>query len=286
MTETTGSDDAAFAQWEVDVDLIDANPQQPRDNFDEDRLAELAASVTDFGVIQPILVRHGEPGRFELIAGERRLRAARSAGLATVPAVLRDTSDRDLLPLAVLENLHREALNPLELAAAYAQMLAEGDLTHAHLAAALHIDRTQVGRTLSLLKLPPRVQRRVAAGVLSASHAEALAGLGDPHVAELLADRIIAEGLSVRTVREMIALGGLPGAESYDGRGAARTRRRGPKAPVSEEIRQAAVNLGDLLDTRVRVLAGKNRGRIVVDFADRDDLERILSALTAPATPR
>lgn len=268
-------------QWEVSVDLVDINPRQPRETFDDDKLAELTASIARVGVLQPVVVRPSEGGRYELVMGERRLRATRAAGLPTVPATLRDVQDSELLSMAVLENLQREDLNAIELAVAYTQLLTDGDLTHAELAAILHVDRSHVTRTVALLTLPAKIQRRVAAGVLSASHADALASLREPYVAELLAARIVAEGLSVRTVRELIAVGGLPGAESYDGRmDEARARRRRVPAPVPEELRQAAATLGDRLDTRVRVLAGKNRGRIVVDFSDRQDLDRILAALS------
>lgn len=280
MTETA----AATGRWEIQVDLIDANPRQPREVFDEDRLAELTASIAAVGVLQPVVVRPASDGRYELVAGERRLRACRAAGRATIPATTRDSGDAEMLPLAVLENLHRQDLNAMELAAAYSQLVAENDLTHAELAEMLHVDRSAVTRTLALLKLPTRVQRRVAAGVLSASHADALAGLPDPTVAELLADRIVAEGLSVHTVRELIAMGGLPGAERIDGReDAARARRRRLAPPVPDDLREAAMSLGDRLDTRVRVMAGKTRGRIVVDYSNRDDLERILLLLGGAA---
>lgn len=271
-------------RWEVPVDLIDANPRQPREHFDDTKLEELTQSVAAVGVLQPIVVRTSAGGRYELVAGERRLRAARAAGLERIPATLRETADAELLPLAIAENLHRQDLNPLELAAGYAQLLEEHDLTHADVAALMHVDRSHVTRTLALLKLPAKVQRRVAAGVLSASHAEALCGLPDPYVAELLADRIVAEGLSVHAVRELIAVGGLPGAETLDGRDdEARARRRRIPAPVPDDLRHAAQELGDHLDTRVRVMAGRTRGRIVVDFSDREDLGRIIALLRPPA---
>lgn len=278
------TDDQDPGQWTVPVDMVDVNPRQPREVFDETAMAELIASVSEVGVLQPIMVRPKVDGRYELIVGERRLRAAQAAGLERVPATLRRAEDDQMLPLAVLENIHRRDLNPLELAGAYNQLLEDHDLTHAEVATLLKVDRSHVSRTLALLRLPAKVQRRVAAGVLSASHAEALTTIQDPYVCELLAARIVAEGLSVHTVREMIAVGGLPGAETLDGRDEARRRRRVPR-PVPEELRAVADDLGDRLDTRVRVMAGKSRGRIVVDFSDRDDLQRILNILRGESQP-
>lgn len=266
--------DGAYG-WRVRVDLVDPNPRQPRSVFDEVELEELTRSVAAVGVLQPICVRPGPGERWTLVAGERRLRAAQRAELATIPAVVRDVPDDDLLLDAIVENVHRANLNPVELAHAYQQLLDDVDLTQAQVAEALGVDRSKVNRTLALLNLPESVQRRVAAGVLSASHADALGALKDPSVQELLALRIVREGLSVAAVRELIAVGGLPGAESVDGRAQARKQRR----PVAVELAQLATDLGDELDTRVRVLAGKSRGRIVVDFSDRDDLARIVAKL-------
>lgn len=280
------SSDRDGQAWQVPVDAVDVNPKQPRAHFDDERQQELNSSVAAVGVLQPIVVSPGADERYVLVMGERRLRAAREAGLDTIPAVLRPTGDDELLPLALIENVHRQDLNPLELAASYSQLVDEADLTHAQIAELLRVDRSHVTRTLSLLRLPPKVQRRVAAGVLSASHAELLAGLPDPTVAELLADRIVAEGLSVHSVRELIAVGGLPGVERLDGREAAwKQRQRRPRA-VPEDLQQLAVELGDRFDTRVRVTSGRHRGRIVVDFSDREDLDRILSLLrgTPPVT--
>jgi ParB family chromosome partitioning protein len=205
------ADDASGARFEdLPIDAIEPNPRQPREAFDEEALAELVASVREVGVLQPVVVRELSPGRYQLVMGERRWRACREAGLETVPAIIRETADNDLLRDALLENLHRQQLNPLEEAAAYQQLLAEFGATHEELAERIGRSRPQVSNTIRLLSLPPTVQRRVAAGVLSAGHARALLSLDDAETQERLAARIVAEGLSVRATEELVAVGERP----------------------------------------------------------------------------
>ncbi|NAZ85388.1 ParB/RepB/Spo0J family partition protein [Kineococcus indalonis] len=266
---------ARFA--EVPITAIVPNPRQPRTVFDEDELAELVHSIGEIGVLQPIVVRpveaaeDGSP-RFELVMGERRWRASTEAGLTSIPAIVRETADDDLLRDALLENLHRSQLNPLEEAAAYQQLLDDFGCTHEELASRIGRSRPQISNTLRLMKLPPLVQRRVAAGVLSAGHARALLALEDGGAMERLAQRIVAEGLSVRAVEEVIAVGDADSAP----------RRRGPAQP-RPELESRASRLGDRLDTRVRISMGRSRGRLTVDFAGLEDLDRILRLLEPSA---
>ncbi|MFC8190773.1 ParB/RepB/Spo0J family partition protein [Cellulomonas sp. NPDC057328] len=264
---------ARFA--ELPVESIRPNPRQPRSVFDEDALAELVGSIREIGVLQPVVVRAVDDG-YELIMGERRWRATQEAGLATVPAIVRDTEDSDLLRDALLENLHRAQLNPLEEAAAYQQLLDDFGCTHEELATRIHRSRPQISNTLRLLRLPPLVQRRVAAGVISAGHARALLGLADGAAIERLAQRIVSEGLSVRAVEEIVALGGDETAP---------TRRPRPRAGVrNEALDDLASRLSDRFETRVKVDLGKTRGKLTVEFASVQDLNRILSSL-APDDP-
>ena len=264
---------AVFA--ELPLDEIRPNPRQPRTVFDEDALDELVGSIREIGVLQPVVVRRATDG-YELIMGERRWRAAGAAGLDSIPAIIRETGDEDLLRDALLENLHRSQLNPLEEAAAYQQLLDDFGCTHDELASRLHRSRPQISNTLRLLKLPPLVQRRVAAGVLSAGHARALLGLADGAAIERLAQRIVAEGLSVRAVEEIVALGGD---------GLVAKRRAVPRAGVRNEALDAlATRLSDRFETRVKVALGKSRGRLTVEFASVQDLNRILNTL-APEDP-
>lgn len=267
---------ARFA--EIPVSSIRPNPRQPRTVFDEGELEELIGSIREIGVLQPIVVRSvpDGDGAFELIMGERRWRATQAAGLTTVPAIIRETDDSDLLRDALLENLHRSALNPLEEAAAYRQLLDDFGCTHEELAERISRSRPQISNTLRLLRLPPLVQRRVAAGVLSAGHARALLGLTDGAEIERLAQRIVAEGLSVRATEEIVALGGLD-----EDRRAARTPRAGQRSAAIDEL---AGRLSDRFETRVRVDLGKNKGRLTVEFASVEDLNRILD-LMAPEDP-
>jgi ParB family chromosome partitioning protein len=262
---------------ELPIDEIRPNPRQPRQVFDEEALAELVHSVREIGVLQPVVVRPVPApaegaARYELVMGERRWRAVQQAGLETIPAIVRETSDDALLRDALLENLHRAELNPLEEAAAYQQLLDDFGCSHEELAARIGRSRPQISNTLRLLKLPPAVQRRLAAGVLSAGHARALLGLEDSDSMEGLAGRIVAEGLSVRAVEEIVALG--------DGPAKAPRRRPRPGAHTSE-LDDLAARLGDRLDTRVTVALGRTRGRLSIDFASVEDLNRIVS-LMAP----
>jgi ParB family chromosome partitioning protein len=263
---------------EVPLDSITPNPRQPREVFEEEALAELVHSLREVGLLQPIVVRPlgGEPGaeRYELIMGERRWRAAREAGFTSIPAIVRSTGDDVMLRDALLENLHRSQLNPLEEAAAYDQLLQDFGCTHDELAGRIGRSRPQISNTLRLLKLPPLVQRRVAAGVLSAGHARALLGLDDAAGQERLAQRIVAEGLSVRSVEEIVALGG-------DGPERVRTQRGA--RPVAPKLAVLAERLSDRFETRVKVDLGRSKGRIVVEFGSLDDLERIVR-LMAPDT--
>lgn len=272
---------ATFA--ELPVEIIVPNPRQPRQVFDEDDITELAASIKEVGLLQPIVVRRvdDEEGRaesYELVMGERRLRAAKEAGLKTIPAVVRYTEDQDLLRDALLENLHRVQLNPLEEAAAYQQLLDDFNCTHAELSKRIARSRSQISNTLRLMKLPPLVQRRLAAGVLSAGHARALLGLPDAAAMERLAQRIVAEGLSVRVTEELVALHDEPQAQDAPRRTAgSRTRRSAPLPALS-------TRLSDAFDTRVKVTRGSKKGRITIEFAGDEDLARIVETLIPGTT--
>ena len=264
---------ASFA--ELPVGSIRPNPRQPRTVFDEEALDELVGSIREIGVLQPVVVRPVGDG-YELIMGERRWRATQAAGLATIPAIVRETDDADLLRDALLENLHRAQLNPLEEAAAYQQLLDDFGCTHEELATRIHRSRPQISNTLRLLRLPPLVQRRVAAGVLSAGHARALLGLSDGAAIERLAQRIVAEGLSVRAVEEIVALGGDD---------APAQRKAAPRpGDHNAALDDLAARLSDRFETRVKIALGKTRGRMTVEFASVQDLNRILQTL-APEDP-
>jgi ParB family chromosome partitioning protein len=271
-TATVGLAEVPGARFaEIDVEKIVPNPKQPRSVFDEDAMAELVHSVQEIGLLQPIVVRRIGDGRYELVMGERRWRATKLAGLTTIPAIVRDTQDDAMLRDALLENLHRSQLNPLEEAAAYQQMLDDFGCTQDVLATRIGRSRPQISNTLRLLKLPASVQRRVAAGVLSAGHARALLGLPSGDAQERLAQRIVAEGLSVRTVEELVALGEAPSPES--------TPARRLKKPVAPRLTDLADRLSDRFETRVKVDLGKTKGRITVEFASVDDLERIVDLM-------
>lgn len=252
---------------EVDVTAIEPNPQQPRSVFDEEALAELEHSIREFGLLQPVVVREAGAGRYQLVMGERRWRASQRAGLERIPAIVRRTGDDILLRDALLENIHRVQLNPLEEAAAYEQLLVEFGVTHAELADRLGRSRPVVTNTIRLLKLPVTVQRRVAAGVLSAGHARALLGLDDPGRQEDLATRIVAEGLSVRAAEEAVLL-----ARREKPATPKPPRRKSAPDPTTHEL---AERLSHTFDTRVRVEMGQRKGRIVVEFGSADDLTRI-----------
>lgn len=256
---------------EVPVDAVSPNPRQPRAVFDQDELDELVLSIREVGLLQPVVVRPAGPGRYELVMGERRWRAARAAGLERVPAIVRDTPDDALLRDALLENLHRAQLNPLEEAAAYDQLLQDFGCSHDELARRLGRSRPQISNTVRLLRLPAAVQRRVAAGVLSAGHARALLALVDPDAQDRLAQRIVAEGLSVRAVEEIVTLGDDSTTSKV-----AHIRTKRPTAPGLADL---AGRLSDRFETRVRVDLGRTRGRISIDFASVDDLDRIVAML-------
>jgi ParB family chromosome partitioning protein len=263
---------------ELGLDDVRPNPRQPRTVFDEDALAELVHSIREIGLLQPIVVRPvpdtdtaADGPHYELVAGERRWRASREAGLERIPAIVRETADDDLLRDALLENLHRAQLNALEEAAAYQQMLDDFGCTQEELATRIGRSRPQVSNTLRLLRLPPHVQRRVAAGVLSAGHARALLALDDPEAMDRLATRIVAEGLSVRAVEEIVAVGEADGRE--------RTRVARPRKPVAPGLSEIADRLSDRLETRVRIESGKSKGKVTIEFATLDDLRRIVDVI-------
>ena len=258
---------------EVAVTAITPNPRQPRRTFDEDALDELAESIKQVGLLQPVVVRAIGPGRYELVMGERRWRAVQRAGLTEIGAIVKQTQDDDLLRDALIENLHRQQLDPLEEAAAYQQLLDDFGATHEELARKVGRSRPHISNTLRLLNLPLGVQKRVAAGVLSAGHARALLGLEDHDAQDRLATRIVAEGLSVRAVEEIVAVGSDEAAP----RRSARTVAKPPTAPG---LNRLADRLSDLFETRVKVELGRRKGRIIVEFASTDDLERIVKAMS------
>lgn len=260
---------------EVALDAVVPNPQQPRTQFDDEALAELEHSIREFGLLQPVVVRETTPGSYQLVMGERRWRAAQRAGLERIPAIVRRTADDAMLRDALLENIHRVQLNPLDEAAAYEQLLAEFGVTHTELADRLGRSRPVVTNTIRLLKLPVPVQRRVAAGVLTAGHARALLGLDDAGMQEELATRIVAEGMSVRATEEAVVL------QRRDTPRTARPVRRRPlHAPGLQGL---AESLSDRFDTRVKVELGQRKGRIVVEFGSVEDLERIAALMRPPA---
>jgi len=275
---------------EIDPSAIEPNPRQPRQVFDEEALAELVHSIREFGLMQPIVVRavpEAAPGpegrsaaiggmpapkRYQLVMGERRWRAAQEAGLATIPAIVRETAEDNLLRDALLENIHRVQLNPLEEAAAYQQLLEEFEVTHDELASRIGRSRPVITNMIRLLRLPIAVQRRVAAGVLSAGHARALLSLeAGPEAQEELAARIIAEGLSVRATEEAVTL-----ANRSETKAPAAPRRKPIQMPGLQDV---AERLSSTFDTRVTVSLGKRKGKIVVEFGSVDDLQRIVDMM-------
>ncbi|MFZ2177625.1 MAG: ParB/RepB/Spo0J family partition protein [Rhodococcus sp. (in: high G+C Gram-positive bacteria)] len=266
---------AGAVYLEIAPDLIERNPKQPRQVFDEEALAELVHSIREFGLMQPIVVRPIADGKFQLVMGERRLRASQEAGIETIPAIVRETDDEAMLRDALLENIHRVQLNPLEEAAAYQQLLEEFEVTHEELAAKIGRSRPVVTNMIRLLKLPIPVQRRVAAGVLSAGHARALLSLeAGADAQEVMAARIVAEGMSVRATEEAVTL-----ANRSDDQSTQTAQRRRPiQMPGLQEV---AERLSDSFDTRVTVSLGKRKGKIVVEFGSVDDLQRIVGMMEA-----
>ena len=253
---------------EIPPERITPNPQQPRHVFDEQDLAELVHSVAEFGVLQPIVVRQKDVGHYELIMGERRLRAAQQAGLATIPAVVKDTADEDMLRDALLENLHRSNLNPLEEASAYQQLLDDFSITQEQLADRIGRSRPQVTNMLRLLRLPPRVQTKVAAGVLSSGHARAILGAETAERMEQIAERVVNEGLSVRQTEALVA------------EGSTSSKRRKPVAGTQRaRLTELEQSLEDRLNTRVKITLGAKKGQVVIEFATIADLNRILAEL-------
>ena len=261
----TSSGVLAADRDEIDLNNISANPKQPRTVFDEDQLTELALSIKEVGLLQPPVVRSIGNGKYQLIMGERRYRAAKLAGLKSIPVIIRQTSDDQLLREALVENIHRSQLNPLEEGAAYQQLLTDFGYTHDELAVKLSKSRPVITNTMRLLNLPTSVQRRVAAGVISAGHARALLSLTDEKEIENLANRIVAEGLTVRAVEEIVATGGakVKGGSIRSGK------------IIAPKLKQISEELSDHLDTRVSVELGKKKGKIVIEFATVEDLERI-----------
>jgi ParB family chromosome partitioning protein len=269
--EAAGLEQVQGARFsELPLSSITPNARQPRTVFDEDELAELIHSIREVGLLQPIVVRPSGPDVYELIMGERRLRASKAAGLTTIPAIVRDTADEDMLRDALLENLHRSQLNPLEEAAAYQQLLDDFGCTHEELADRIGRSRPQISNTLRLLRLSPAVQRRVAAGVLTAGHARALVSVASPEIQDRLAQRVVAEGLSVRALEEIVTVS--PETER-------RSARRPGGRMHAPKLADLAARLSDRFDTRVRVDLGRAKGKITVEFATVEDLERIVELM-------
>jgi ParB family chromosome partitioning protein len=265
---TVGGNEVA-QQNEVSIDSISPNPKQPRTVFNEEAMAELVASIKEIGILQPPVVRQTSPGRYELIMGERRFRAAKLAGLRSIPVIIRQTPDNELLREALIENIHRSQLNPLEEAAAYTQLLQDFNCTHDELAQKLGRSRPLISNTMRLLNLPASVQSRVASGIISAGHARALLGLSNEAEIDRLAKRIVAEGLSVRAVEEIIA------ATSPKAASKAKKKSGG----TSPEVNEIAERLGDHLDTRVKIKGGKTKGEISIEFSGYADLARIVKKI-------
>jgi ParB family transcriptional regulator, chromosome partitioning protein len=266
---------------EIAVGSVTPNPRQPRRTFDEEALDELAASITEVGLLQPVVVRKLGGGNYELVMGERRWRASQQAGLEFIPAIVRETPDTAMLRDALLENLHRQQLDPLEEAAAYQQLLDDFGATHEQLAKKVGRSRPHISNTLRLLNLPPSVQKKLAAGVISAGHARPLLSLDNPVAQEYLAQRIVAEGLSVRTVEEIVSVRTVEEILAFgDGLAGREPRKPATAKPVAPALRHLSDRLSDLFDTRVKVEMGQKKGKIVVEFSTIDDLERIVKAMS------
>jgi ParB family chromosome partitioning protein len=269
-TSLTVGDKEVAQQNEVALSAISPNPRQPRTHFDPVALDELIASIKEIGILQPPVVRETKPGKYELIMGERRFRAAKAAGLTTIPVIIRQTPDNELLREALIENIHRSQLNALEEAAAYSQLLTDFNCTHDELAQKLGRSRPLISNTIRLMNLPTSVQQKVASGVLSAGHARALLGLSDEAAIEKLATRIVAEGLSVRATEEVISSGAPKGQSAK--------KPKGTKS-ASPELQEIADRIGDALDTRVTIQGSAKKGTIVIEFAGAQDLQRITKAI-------
>jgi ParB family chromosome partitioning protein len=269
-TSLTVGDQEVGQQNEVAISAISPNPRQPRTHFDPAALNELIASIKEIGILQPPVVRQTTPGKYELVMGERRFRAAKAAGLKTIPVIIRQTPDNELLREALIENIHRSQLNALEEAAAYSQLLTDFNCTHDELAQKLGRSRPLISNTIRLMNLPTSVQQKLASGVLSAGHARALLGLSDAGAIEKLAARIVTEGLSVRATEEIIS-SGAPKGQS------AKTPKQTKSA--SPELQEIAERIGDALDTRVSIQGSAKKGTIVIEFAGAEDLKRITKVL-------
>lgn len=269
-TSLTVGDKEVGQQNEVAISAISPNPRQPRTYFDPTALDELIASIKEIGILQPPVVRETKPGKYELIMGERRFRAAKAAGLTTIPVIIRQTPDNELLREALIENIHRSQLNALEEAAAYSQLLTDFNCTHEELATKLGRSRPLISNTIRLMNLPTLVQQKVASGVLSAGHARALLGLSDSSAIEKLASRIISEGLSVRATEEIISAGAPKGQSTKKPKGT---------QSASPELAEIAEKIGDALDTRVSIQGSLKKGTIVIEFAGVEDLKRITKAI-------
>ena len=265
-----GIETPVAGRLEVDIDSIKPNPRQPRTIFDDESLRELSASIKEIGILQPPVVRKVGENQYELIMGERRLRAAKLAGLTSIPVIIRETSDNELLREALIENIHRSNLNSLEEAAAYSQMLDDFGLTHDELAKRIGKSRPVITNTLRLLNLPALVQKKLASGAISAGHARALLGLTDPNEIERIANKIVSEGLSVRATEELIAISS----------GSTKTKvKRGGEGSTGK-YQELEEKLGDALDTRVKIKGGKSGGKIQIEFADSQDLLRIAGKIS------
>jgi ParB family chromosome partitioning protein len=269
-TSLTVGDKEVGQQNEVSISSISPNPRQPRTFFDPIALEELIASIKEIGILQPPVVRQTAPGKYELIMGERRFRAAKAAGLTTIPVIIRQTPDNELLREALIENIHRSQLNALEEAAAYSQLLTDFNCTHEELALKLGRSRPLISNTIRLMNLPTSVQQKLASGILSAGHARALLGLSDATSIEKLATRIVSEGLSVRATEEIIS-SGAPKGQS--------TKKPKHTKSASPELQEIAERIGDVLDTRVSIQGSAKKGTIVIEFAGAEDLKRITKAL-------
>jgi ParB family chromosome partitioning protein len=269
-TSLTVGDKEVGQQNEVAISAISPNPRQPRTHFDPVALNELIASIKEIGILQPPVVRQTSPGKYELVMGERRFRAAKAAGLTSIPVIIRQTPDNELLREALIENIHRSQLNALEEAAAYSQLLTDFNCTHDELAQKLGRSRPLISNTIRLMNLPTSVQQKLASGVLSASHARALLGLTDASAIEKLAARIVSEGLSVRATEEIIS-SGAPKGQS--------TKKPKQTKSASPELQEIAERIGDALDTRVSIQGSAKKGTIVIEFAGAEDLKRITKAL-------